>query len=88
MAKTNTNSDESTGPKVIAEWVGSDTSPRVKTRTARVITVKDAKNVLIMDITRDYRWGHETAYRADVSAEPEPFQNWLREQSEFKVTEE
>jgi hypothetical protein len=94
MAKTNTNSADSVaesndgGQKIIAEWIGSNTSPRIKGRTERKISIKEAKDGLLMDLTRDLRWGPETAYRADVSAEPEAFQNWLREEAEFKVTEE
>lgn len=94
MAKTNSNTADSVAEgndsekKIIAEWVGSNTSPRIKGRTERKISVKDAKDGLLMDLTRDLRWGPETAYRADVTAEPESFKNWLEEQAEFKVTEE
>lgn len=86
MAKT--ESDTPKGPKTIAEWVGDNTAPRIDGRTARVLTKKEAENGLIMDLTRDLRWGPETAYRADVTGEPEAFHEWLKKQPEFKVTEE
>lgn len=76
------------GPRVIAEWVGDDHNPRMKGFSARVITKKQAKESLLMELTRDLRWGKETAYRADVTDESEPFKDWLREAKEFKVTEE
>ena len=89
MAKTNTSDvAESNGPRVIAEWVGSNAALRLDRFTARTISQKEAKNGLLMDLTRDLRWGHETAYRADVTDEPEAFKEWLKGQSEFKVTEE
>ena len=81
-------SNEPTGPKVIAEWVGSPASPRIDGRTVRTISKKEAKDGLIMDLTRDLRWGHETAYRADVSDESDAFREWLGKQPEFKITEE
>lgn len=74
--------------KVIAEWIGDDKNPRMKGFSARVITKKQAQESLLMELTRDLRWGKETAYRADVTEEGEPFKNWLREAKEFKVTEE
>lgn len=74
--------------KVIAEWIGDDRNPRMGKHSAREITKKQAKEGLLMELTRDLRWGPETAFRADVTAEGEPFQNWLRDAKEFKVTEE
>lgn len=97
MPKAATNSDansndvtdeETAGPRVIAEWIGDDRNPRMKGFSSRTITKKQAKDGLLMDLTRDLRWGKETAYRADVTAEGEPFKEWLKEQKEFKVTEE
>jgi hypothetical protein len=100
MPKTTTNADtvegteavadsnDSGGSKLIAEWVGSDRSPRIKGQSARELSKKDVKDGLVMDITKNLRWGPETNYRVDVTEQPEPFQNWLREQAEFKVTEE
>jgi hypothetical protein len=79
---------EATGTKLIAEWVGSDNSPRVEGHSARKLSRKDVKDGLVMDITKDLNWGPETNYRVDVTDQPEPFLNWLREQKEFKVTEE
>lgn len=80
--------DEPTGPKFIAEWTGSDLNPRIDGRTARTISKKEAKDGLIMDLTRDLRWGPETAYRADVTAEVPAFREWLVNSKEFKITEE
>ena len=77
-----------TDKKIVAEWVGDLQSPRIDGRTSRSLSIKEAADGLIMDLTRDLRWGPETAYRADVSAEPEAFHEWLRKQPEFKVTEE
>jgi len=100
MAKTNTNvtasdadtdvadSNEAASTKTIAEWVGNETSPRVDGRTARSLSRKDVKDSLVMDITKDLHWGHETNYRVDVSDQPEQFREWLGNQQEFKVTEE
>lgn len=82
------NDTETTGTKVIAEWLGSDGAPRVHGRSARTITRKQAKDGLLMDLTRDLRWGHETAYRADITDEPASFQEWIGKQKEFKITEE
>lgn len=91
-ATTNTNADESVASsndtKLIAEWVGNDRTPRIQGQSARELSKKDVSEGLVMDITKNLRWGPETSYRVDVSEQPEPFQNWLREQSEFKVTEE
>lgn len=74
--------------KVIAEWIGSERSPRLHGRTARSISRKQAKEGLIMDLTRDLRWGPETAYRADITDEVPAFREWLENSKEFKITEE
>lgn len=74
--------------RIICEWIGDDANPRVKGRTARELTRKQVGDNLLMKASRDLYWGHETAYRADVSEENETFLNWLKEQPEFKVTEE
>lgn len=87
VAESN-DTPEPTGPRTIAEWVGSEGSPRVDGATAREISKKDAKTGLVMNLTRDLRWAHETAYRADVTDEPDSFKEWLGTQPEFKVTEE
>lgn len=101
MAKTSTsdtnsvaesNDAEAGGTKVIAEWVGNERHPRfqghLNSHTARELTKKQVKDGLVMDITKDIRWGPETNYRVDVTDQPSQFQDWLREQKEFKVTEE
>lgn len=97
MAKTNASdtnsvaeSNEADAPttKVIAEWVGSESSPRMDRGTARELTKKQVKDGLVMDITKDLRWGPESNFRVDVTDEPEPFKEWLKGQKEFKVTEE
>lgn len=104
MAKTNasdTNSvadsneaDQAEQPttKVIAEWVGSESSPRMSGRlqsgTARELTRKQVKEHLVMDITKDLLWSSATNFRVDVTDQPSQFQDWLRDQKEFKVTEE
>lgn len=88
VADSNEPAQDATTTKVIAEWVGHDNSPRLNRFTAREITKKQAKEGLVMDITKDLRWSHDTNYRVDVSDQPEPFQEWLRGQKEFKVTEE
>lgn len=96
MAKTNTNSvaesnEETEAPattKVIAEWVGSEASPRVEGRTARSLSKKDVQDSLVMEITKNLHWGPDTNYRVDVTDESEQFREWLGKQQEFKVTEE
>ena len=85
MAKTESDAPKT---KIIAEWIGDLQSPRIEGRTARSISKKEAEDGLIIDLTRELRWGPETAYRADVTAEPESFHEWLRKQPAFKVTEE
>jgi hypothetical protein len=86
------NETEPTTTKVIAEWVGSESSPRLQGRlqsgTARELTRKQVKDGLVMDITKDLRWDHTTNFRVDVTDQPQPFIEWLDKQSEFKVTEE
>lgn len=83
-----TEADAPVTTKTIAEWTGSETSPRLDGPTARSISRKEAKDGLIMDLTKDLRWGNETAYRQDITDEPESFKEWLRKSGEFKVTEE
>jgi hypothetical protein len=87
-AQSNDSEPEVTGPRVIAEWVGSDKSPRIDKRSARVISKKDMKDNVLMEIKSDYAWGPATAYRQDVTEESEAFQEWLKASKEFKVTEE
>lgn len=87
-SKDTEETTEPTSPRVIAEWIGSESSPRVDRRTAREITKKQAKDNLLMTVTRDLKWTHATAYRADITDEPDSFKEWIGGQAEFKVTEE
>lgn len=72
--------------KIIAEWVGTARLPAMK-GTARALTQKEVEQSLVMDITRDLRWGSETSFRANVTDEPTEFIDWLKANDEFKVTE-
>ena len=85
-AETDAKSNDSS-KRYIAEWKGTDASPRIDGATAREISRKEAKDGLLMETTRDIRWDHEHAYRADVTDEPEAFREWLGKNG-FKVTEE
>lgn len=82
MAKT----EEPTKSRVIAEWVGDATHP-VMQGSARELSKKDVKESLVMELTRDLRWGPESRHRADVSDESSEFIQWLKDEPEFKVTE-
>lgn len=87
-AQSNDSEPEVTGPRVIAEWIGSPRSPRIDKRSARVITKKDMKDNVLMEVTQDFAWGPATQYRQDVTDETEAFHEWLKATKEFKVTEE
>lgn len=79
---------DSTGVRTIAEWVGDETTPRIDGITARELTQKDMMDGVLMETTRDLRWGPETSYRADISAENQSFKDWLAKDASFKITEE
>jgi hypothetical protein len=76
---------ESTGPRVIAEWVGSEKHKRVDGSTARMITKKDMQDTVLMEITEDLAWGPATHYRQDITDESEEFQEWLAKDKSFKI---
>lgn len=80
--------DTPTGPRTIAEWKGTERRPRVDRASVRRITRKEAKDSLLMTLTRDLEWGPGTAYRADITDEPDSFKEWMAGQKEFKVTTE
>jgi len=82
------DTEEASGPMQVAEWVGSEKSPRVDGRSVRRMTKADVKKSLVMELTRDLEWGPATAYRVDISNESESFKEWIGKQKEFKVTEE
>lgn len=77
--------EEPTGPRVIAEWIGSEKYKRVDGATARVITKKDMKDTVLMDITEDLVWGPATHYRQDITGESNEFKEWLEKDKSFKI---
>ena len=78
--------EEPAQKRIIAEWVGTKALPAMQ-GSARELSIKDVKTSLVMEITRDLRWGPESRHRADVSDESVEFINWLKDEDEFVVTE-
>lgn len=83
MARSTTESADS-GKSVYATFVPGLGLPNHR----RVISKKDVKTALDLEIDKDVVWEKENRHRVNVTNAPEAFVEMLRNDPDFQVTED